>query len=387
MLQASKHIMCKACESAMHRATGTVFPPPECWGHTDDPRFHTTRHHIFCDCPDTTDPAVKARAFAKIKDFMKECQATQTAQANASPAAMTTAPQFDSNKWKENGFPSTDVQALRATIVDISLSDSARRLVVANFKAKLVRNEPPNQGIDSLAQVQLGTAAATPSLVVVTPGNKCSQSESVDFPPTSTVVWHAPSWWVVQLPPPNSPALWNHNAQWASISTPDNNNGHSVFMVTPMLATKVEVFNQVTQHAKTNLCLSSQPPHVMFAMGPPEKASTWQALIDTGAGCNAGDFDCQIDSVHNFPHLARKFKTVKGIRGMGLMSFGGVSGDPTTRLDIIAIVACKMPFHCRGGIPIEFHIGWGKQIACNVIFSFPFLIVLQADSSSTQGTR
>eukprot|EP00978_Attheya_sp_CCMP212_P047556 scaffold421990_cov67-Attheya_sp.AAC.1 len=105
------------CEDAMQqRATGSTVPLAECWGCTNHPTFHTSRHHLYRECPNKNDQQVRANKAIALQAFLERRQSGFNSD-NYQPAPRV-GMVLQAQNWEADGFPSPRTSALIATIAD-----------------------------------------------------------------------------------------------------------------------------------------------------------------------------------------------------------------------------------------------------------------------------
>ena len=134
---------------------------------------------------------------------------------------------------------------------------------------------------------------------------------------------------------------------------------------------------QVEAHIKVSHLLS----HMCFPIGESDQEgeATLLGMVDTGAGLNIGRLGYHCSISERFPQLVAQFALIKDIPGMEPLSVGGIgSGDGNpTALECMAIITYKMPFIVSGQ-PVVVSFALGEGVACNTVFSYPFLSALEA---------
>lgn len=134
-------------ESALQKATGSNFPPPECWGCTGHPVYNAERHHLYMRCPNKHDPEVKANGAKGVRDFI----ARRRTRSLPPEARGFTATAKDAN-WEANGHPSSQLCQLVHTISNPSTTPIARKACYAQIRQNK-RSSPSGSALVAAAKV------------------------------------------------------------------------------------------------------------------------------------------------------------------------------------------------------------------------------------------
>ena len=120
-------------EQAMRNASGTN-KPMECWGCTNDPRFHNSRFHRFATCPNKTDPEVRARANGVMKrlfgdrgNFKNRNIGATKSSALLSENSVGLSPKEIKENWQNLGFSSKHTAQAVALLVSRDTKNRLRK--------------------------------------------------------------------------------------------------------------------------------------------------------------------------------------------------------------------------------------------------------------------
>ena len=114
-----------AAEKSLREASGSKFPI-ECWGCKDDPRFHDKRMHRFIDCPDKTDPQVRARANKEMTRIFGDKNKHKKRNADTMVASALSPDEIQQD-WKKLGFNSAEQAEMVCTLISRDTSTRNRK--------------------------------------------------------------------------------------------------------------------------------------------------------------------------------------------------------------------------------------------------------------------
>ena len=128
--------------------------------------------------------------------------------------------------------------------------------------------------------------------------------------------------------------------------------------------------------------MSQKLPHIHLPLGDPEEeegqvGATLVSLVDTGAGLNLGNLEYHKSVAERHPKLVSQFAYLKDMEDMETFSISGVGGgkegeEDRGGIDVTAVITYNTPFVVNGQqVTVSFALGEG--VACNTIFSCPFL--------------
>ena len=116
-----------AAEKALRDASGTS-SPIECWGCTNDPRFHDNRFHRFMNCPHKNDSEVRKRANLAMSRLFGE---RRNSDKKRSAESMLTSELLTADDlkhhWKDYGFASSTQAAMALALLSKNTSNTERK--------------------------------------------------------------------------------------------------------------------------------------------------------------------------------------------------------------------------------------------------------------------
>jgi hypothetical protein len=300
-----------SAEQALQAATGSAFPPLECWGCKDHPQRHEQRFHRWSACPYRGDRVAQDNAKKGFQQFIQDRQKRQQAAPQRSwgnpyaPNASTATASFASTNWQEQGFPSLRAADLVCQIADPNTYVTTRKLC---FQA--LSQQAQNKQV----------AWADSDVSRKTPRHNESTTDNVvhlHFVPSSLV---------------------------------------------PVMAAQFE--------ARAHLNISQQMPHVRFPVGGSNTATIY-SMVDSCAGLNLGRLQYHKSIYVTSPHLVDSFVYLKDVDYLDEFDIGGVDefGKPTK---VTAIITYKTPFRIAGQA-VLLSFGLSESASTNTILGLPFL--------------
>ena len=123
--------------------------------------------------------------------------------------------------------------------------------------------------------------------------------------------------------------------------------------------------------------MSQQLPHLNFPIGDVPKSSYIYGLAYTGAGLYLGDLEYHQSVAERHPNFVLKCSYLKDLEYADTFNIIGVDGGKESEqvklgVDVTAVIAYKTPFVVNGK-PVKVSLSLGEGVACNTIFSWPFL--------------
>ena len=104
-------------------------------------------------------------------------------------------------------------------------------------------------------------------------------------------------------------------------------------------------------------------------------------LADTGYGLNLGNLEYHQSFAERHPDLVLKIEYLKYLGGVDPFNISGVDGrkqseQGTGRVDVTAVITYKNPFVVNLK-PVTVSLYLGEGVACNTIFSWPFMQIIK----------
>lgn len=299
-----------SAELALQTATGSAFPPLECWGCKGHPQRHDDRFHRWSSCPYRGDRVAQDNAKKGFQQFIQDRQKRQEAGPQRSwgnpyaPNASTATASFASTNWKEEGFPSKHAAELVCQIADPSTYVSARKLCFQALSKQVSWNDS-------------GASRKTPRNDETTTPGSVKGFLHLHFIPSSPV---------------------------------------------PVMATQFG--------SRVHLSISQQMPHVRFPVGD-SNAATIYAMVDTCAGLNLGRLQYHYSIFMTSPHLVESYILIKDVDYLEEFDIGGVDehGNATR---VTAVITYKTPFRISGQA-VLLSFGLSESASTNTILGLPFL--------------
>ena len=347
-LYASAAVHLSVAEDAIRRATGMPGPPKECWGCTDT-QFHATRFHLFRECPNRADPAVREN-FAKRLGLFRQTRQNSTYGPSANLASASNP--LDPSTWEANGWPNLTCALLVTEITRPDLSPALRRVILPSLVAAINHTtDRPNKR----AAIHLATT---------TTDTNPEEKDHSYYGPGSATTYYT----LMITAPPTTAALINSLFSYTPTASPRP----------PIMAFHLQPTSPTDRlgHPTTPIALSQVLPHICFPIGPrTDHQGTLRCMVDTGASLNVGRTDYHSAIARNRPDLVHHFGLLKDT-GMQPFGIGSVDGNGAATM-IDSIITYKTPYVIRGQ-PVTVTFALGSSIATNSILSFPFFQSIKA---------
>jgi hypothetical protein len=304
-----------SAELALQTATGSSFPPLECWGCKGHPTRHDTRFHRWSSCTHRGDRVAQDNAKKGFQKFMEDRQDRQKRQESGqqrswgSPYAPHASKSTVSVAWKDDGFPSQHAAELVYQIADPNTYPGARKLC---FQALSQQEKQVSWSENSSSRKSpRNNESTTPASASV------NGIVHLHFIPSSPV---------------------------------------------PVMATQFG--------SRAHLSISQQMPHVRFPVGDSNTA-TVHSMVDTCAGLNLGRLPYHLSIYKTCPHLVESFVYLKDVDYLDEFSIGGVD-EHGNETKVTAVITYKTPFRMSGqAVSVSF--GLSESASTNTIIGLPFL--------------
>ena len=111
-------------------------------------------------------------------------------------------------------------------------------------------------------------------------------------------------------------------------------------------------------------------------------------LDDTGAGLDLVNLQYHQSVIERHSNLVLKFSYLKDLEDVDTFNIIGVDGGKEGEqrkggVDVTAVITYKNPFVVNGK-PVTVSLALGEGVACNTIFSWPFLQKIKASIVTNQ---
>ena len=118
-------------------------------------------------------------------------------------------------------------------------------------------------------------------------------------------------------------------------------------------------------------------PHLNFSIGEDPKSSYMSSLSDIGSGLNLGNLEYHQSVPERYPNLVLKFVYVKDLEYVDPFNVSGVDRGKEKEqgnggVDITTVITYKNTFAVNRN-QMTVYLALGEEVACNTIFSCPFL--------------